>query len=408
VHRQLVHAFLASLLAAGAVGAPASAQTIPLRDLPKPAREIDDPFTAVLGARELRSGLLLVADGGDVTITIVDLARGTKTPLGRQGAGPGEYQLPTGIFTVAGDTIWIVDRTLQRVAVFHPDHSAGTTYPIPFLNAQDTSSLDGPWGADLSGRLYAAAVSFKTSTSGSASDAKGMTAGVAVPDSNLIVRFDPRVLNAPRTRIGRVRTASAGKQDVKVIGTNLKITIPFPGFVPADGWAVFPDGRVAIVRGANYRIEFIGADGKHAAPVTIPYEHFKLTEADRKIEMDAAQKQLRDQKATISKLAPAGYTLDLSMTPPATWPAEYPPISLLGVLAAPDGRLWVKRGVPERIGREQWDVIDQHGRLVARWQLPPKITLIGAGAGVVYTVRKDEDDLQYLQRVELPACKECR
>ncbi len=404
--RSFARAFLASLsvsfLLAASGAVPAGAQLPPLRDLPKPAKEIDDPFTLVLGARELRGGQLIVADGADITIAVVDFVRGTRVPLGRQGAGPGEYQLPTGILALAGDTIWVVDQTLQRIAVFHPDYRAGTTFPIPFLNAQDTSSLSPPWGADGRGRFYAASVSFKTSTTGSAGDARGSTTGVAVADSNLIVRFDPRVVNSPRTRIGRVRTASAGKQDVQAVGTNIKITAPFPGFVPADGWAVFPDGRVAIVRGANYRVEFIGADGKPAAPVTIPYEHFKFTEADRRIEMDAANKQMADQKAMMKKLVPAGYTIEFNMLPPSSWPAEYPPISLLGVLAAPDGRLWVKRGVPERIGREQWDVIDQGGKLVARWQLPAKINLVAVGRGVVYTTRKDEDDLQYLQRVDLP------
>ena len=404
--RHLERLVLASLLVTGA--APAIAQLPPLRDLPKPTRELDDPFTVVLGARELRGGQLLVADGADVTIAIVDFAKGTKVNLGRQGAGPGEYQLPTGVLTLAGDTIWVVDQTLQRITVFHPDRSAGTTFPIPFLNAQDTSSLSPPWGSDHSGRFYASAVSFKTTTSGSAGDARGSTTGVSVADSNLIVRFDPRVVNSPRTRIGRVRTASAGKQDVQAVGTNIRITAPFPGFVPADAWTVFPDGRVAIVRGANYRVEFIAPDGRRTVTATIPYEHFRFTDADRKTEMDAANKQLADQKAMMKKLVPPGYTIEFQMTAPTQWPAEYPPISLLGVLAAPDGRLWVKRGMPERIGREQWDVIDQAGKLVARWQLPPKITLVAVGQGTVYTVRKDEDDLRYVQRVELPACKECR
>ena len=73
----------------------------------------------------------------------------------------------------------------------------------------------------------------------------------------------------------------------------------------------------------------------------------------------------------------------------------------LGALAGADGRLWVKRSTPIRIGREQWDVIDQGGKLVASWRLPAKTTLVAVGQGVVYTTRTDEDDLRYLQRVEI-------
>ena len=51
--------------------------------------------------------------------------------------------------------------------------------------------------------------------------------------------------------------------------------------------------------------------------------------------------------------------------------------------------------------REQWDVIDANGKLVTSWRLPAKTTLVAVGQGAVYTVRTDEDDLRYLQRVEI-------
>lgn len=35
-------------------------------------------------------------------------------------------------------------------------------------------------------------------------------------------------------------------------------------------------------------------------------------------------------------------------------------------------------------------------------ELPKKVRLVGLGNGVVYGVRTDEDDLQYLQRYRLP------
>jgi hypothetical protein len=61
----------------------------------------------------------------------------------------------------------------------------------------------------------------------------------------------------------------------------------------------------------------------------------------------------------------------------------------------------VKRSTPIRANREQWDVIDQSGKLVSRWRLPAKTTIVAIGQGVVYAVRTDEDDLRYLQRVEI-------
>jgi hypothetical protein len=182
---------------------------------------------------------------------------------------------------------------------------------------------------------------------------------------------------------------------------NLKYTVAFPGLVAADAYAVFPDGRVAIVRGASYTVEFISADGRRTTPVKIEYDRVRVTEADRKAEMDEARRQGEEQGAAVRKMMPAGVTMQFELLPPATWPDFYPPIAPLGALAAPDGNLWVKRAIPVRLGREQWDVISPTGKLVARWRLPAKTTLMALGAGVVYTVRTDADDLRYVQQVVL-------
>jgi hypothetical protein len=217
------------------------------------------------------------------------------------------------------------------------------------------------------------------------------------------VRFDPRTINAPRTKVATVKTLSSGdglKQEV--VGTNIKVTMAFPGLIEADAWTVFADGRIAIVRGSNYRIEFINPDGKRGVTATIPYERIRVTEADKAEEMKAVRKQIEDQRGMMKNMIPPGYTIEMDVTPPAAWPSVYPPLSPLGALAAPDGRLWVKRAVPARIDREQWDVIDRAGKLVARWQLPPKINIIALGTGVVYATRTDADDLRYVQRIDLP------
>jgi hypothetical protein len=115
--------------------------------------------------------------------------------------------------------------------------------------------------------------------------------------------------------------------------------------------------------------------------------------------MDEAQKTMKEQGKAAQKMMPAGMSMEFELLPPTSWPANYPAAAPLGVLPGSDGRLWVKRATPIRVGREQWDVIDQAGKLVASWRLPAKTTLVAVGQGVVYTVRTDEDDLRYLQRV---------
>ena len=402
-----------------AAALPGGAQQVPLKDLPKPSKEIDDPFTLVSGAIEFRGGKVIAVDAGEAQLTVVDFAAGTKTALGRQGGGPGEYKMPAGLFRLQGDTLWLLDAVQQRIVAFRPDLTPGTVFPFLTVDAQTRSTLAAPFANDRRGRLYASAMSLDFANIGRS----GGTATIQLPDSVSIVRIDdPRALakavtdtskkagsdssrkQPSRTEISKIRYPISGKPEMKVdpSGSNIKLTSAFPGLVAGDAWAVFPDGRMAIVHNGLYTIEFITPDGRRSTPARIEYEHIKVTDADKKAEMDEARQQGEEQMKAAKKMMPANMNLSFELTPPASWPAEYPPVSPLGALAAPDGRLWVKRAIPTRVGREQWDVIDASGKLVARWQLPAKVNLIAVGTGAVYTVRKDEDDLRYLQKIEIP------
>ncbi len=390
-----VRAIPGAIVALAALGGnPLPAQDLPVRDLPRPSREFADPFSYIVAAREYRPGQLIVSDGVESQVSLVDFASGTRTDIGRQGAGPGEYRVAAALFRLAGDTLWILDGAgaAARIVSFGPDFKPGTTFTVQLFDQQDTTIVQGAMFSDTRGRIYSTAMKFRLGAG-----------GAIIPDSMDLVRFDPRgAARATRTLIARVRTPSTGKQDIQNQGGNIKVSTPFPGLVPADAWAAFPDGRIAIVRGATYRVEFILPNGTRPAPTTIAYERYKVTEEDQQAELDAIRKQTAQQMAMMRKVMPPNVNLEVTVTAPPAWPAEYPPLALLGARPAPNGDLWVQRSVPARLERERWDVIDRSGRLVARWQLPPKITLLAIGTGAVYTARIDEDDLRYVQRVELP------
>jgi hypothetical protein len=323
--------------------------------------------------------------------------------IGRQGAGPGEYTGLLGLLQLPGDTIWVIDAQGQsgRFVAFHPDRKAGGTFPFVMMNTADSSTLTGPFYVDRRGLMYAGSLPLKIAGAAGATEGTAQ-ANVGFADSTTLVRFDPRNLSSTRTKIARLRFFKAGTMKQDVAPPNVKMTMSYMGMGIADGWTMFPDGRIAIVRGSNYAVEFILPDGTPGVKTVIPYEHHKLAESDKKLEMDAARALMKEQMPMIKKMLPAGWSIQFDLLPPPSWPAEYPPISIIGIRAAPDGRLWVQRTVPTRINREQWDVIDAAGRLVARWQLPPKTTIVALGNGVAYTVRTDEDDLKYVQRVPLP------
>lgn len=385
----------AALISTGA------AAQVQVKDLPKPAQEIGDPFSMIVGALELKSGQVLMADAVEMDLVLVDFAKGTRTILGRKGSGPGEYRAPSALMRVQGDSLWVYDAAQQRFATWAPDLKAGATMPLMAFDQTTSTALTAPMVGDRLGRLYASAMVINMGRSGGAGG-RGGNMQMEIPDSVTIVRVDVRD-GAKRSELARVKFPVSGKPEMKQLSpTSFKYTLAFPGLVTADAWAVFPDGRVGLVHGNGYTVEFITPDGKRSAPVKIAYAPIPVTEADKTAEMDQALKTMKEQSAAVKKMMPANITMDFEMTPPASWPAVYPAVSALGAMAAPDGRLWVKRAIPARDGREQWDVIDPQGKLVAKWRLPAKTTLLGVGAGVVYTARTDEDDFRYAQRVEIP------
>lgn len=361
----------------------------PLRDLPKPTREIDDPYSLIAAVREVGGGRVVVVDGLDGELSVVDFAAGSREPLGRQGSGPGEYRVPGALFRVRGDTLWVLDPAQQRITVFLPDLKAGVPFHMPTFDTQTRTALTMPFNADAAGRVYASGMPV-------VGDGRNMQ----IPDSVEVLRFDPRA-SEPRTALTKVRFPTSGQPQMRVEGQVIRYSMQFPGLVTADSWAVFPDGRVAIVRGATYSVELIAADGKRTMSKPIPYDRIPVTKEDQEAEMVEARRVLAEQSKAIQRTLPSGMTMDIQMSPPASWPSEYPAIAPMAAFASPDGMLWVRRSAPVKLDRERWDVIDASGQLVASWQLPKRTRLVGVGAGAVYTVRLDEDDLQYLQRVEV-------
>lgn len=364
-----------------------------VRDLPKPSKEIGDPLSMVINATEFRPGQLLVVDGQDMEVSLVDFTTGSRRLLGRKGAGPGEYTVPVGVMRIPGDTIVVLDGGgggAVRVVKFTPDLRPATTTTMMLFNTADSTVVQGTIFPDARGKIYSTSIKLIV----------GPT-GMTPADSMKIVSFDLRQ-DTRFTTHGAIRTPQAGPQQREQNLPNIRVRTPFSGLATADAWTVFPDGTIAIIRGAGYTIEFVGRDGRRSTPVAIPYTRIPVTAADRTAEMAAQRKQLADAMSVIKKTLPPNINLDVDIIPPPSWPSEYPPVAAIVAFPAPSGHVWVRRAVPARIDREQWDVIDRTGKLAARWQLPAKTTLVAVGAGVVYTVRTDEDDLRYVQRVELP------
>jgi hypothetical protein len=81
-----------------------------------------------------------------------------------------------------------------------------------------------------------------------------------------------------------------------------------------------------------------------------------------------------------------------------TWKREVPPFRGDAFVAFdPAGALWIQRTTFGREGA-RYDVIGPDGTLIDRVMLPEGHRVVGFGRREMYVVRRDADDLEFLQR----------
>lgn len=354
--------------------------------------EFAEPFTSVSSVRVLRDGRVLVADSREKVLQLVDVVAQTAQPVGRVGGGPGEYALPSRLIALAGDTTLLADPVNLRYLAILPDGTPGQT--IAFSELGNLPRGSGHKGADDRGRLY-----FESG--------RAEPGGLTSPTIADVIRMDLRTgqldtLASLALPAGRVEGASM------LPGGLLRVLNSKP-FALEDVAAVAPDGRVAIVRAADYHVEWISPDGAHGSGPPVAYARIAVT----KDEQDAfLASQTRPGQIVITgpagggasraPAAPRAVPAPKGGSPIETTPIEWPdykaPFLSNAAVVADDGRLWVLRTRAHNESVPRYDVFDAGGVLVQHIALPERTKLVAFGAGVVWLARTDADDLQWLGR----------
>lgn len=369
---------------------------VPLRTLPKPEVEYREAFTAISGLRELKDGRVLVADAREKTLQVIDLARGTAMAVGRTGAGPGEWGTPTTLHALPGDSTLMLDYANQRIFLVAPDGKPAPSqrFPDGAMFSADLIGIDG------SGRML---MKQSRRPSGPTDPSVGVADVIVVNRST--GRADTLAsLSEPKGEHMAARVLPGGMMQWS---TNLPLAA-------RDLAAIASDGRVAIVRAAPYRVEWIAPNGARvmgpvAQPPSIP-----VTRAEKEA---FARSQLRPGGIIVAgpsgtppsakgspsprPRVPAMSKSDLEkmMSPDQRWPDVKPPFLENAVQVAPDGKVWVLRARAHDDPVPTFDIFDAGGRVVERVALPAGTRLAGFGKGALYLARTDSDDLVWLQRV---------
>jgi len=361
---------------------PAIGQTVPTRTLTKPDAEFSEPFSYLSMIRELKDGRLIVIDPRDKALLVLDMARGTSSPLGREGSGPGEYAVPFRLLALPGDTTAMSDMINNRMLVIYPNATVGgfidPTIPAAAgapVSFGSTSTM--PSEADSKGRMYYPGMRFRRTET-----------GVKYVDSIPMIRWD-------RASGKRDTVAWMPYKNVNLVAShgNGRTTYSIPPFTGFDQMLAAPDGRVAIVHHDPYSVDYVSEDGRRTTGQPIRYERLRITEG-HKAEWRATQKGRTNvmNMGGTSIMEPGGQTT------PAEWGGEYmPPFLERALMFSNDGFLWIRRTGPA--GQPAtYDVIDRAGNPVQKVVLEKGSHLVGFGNGVVYIARVDQDGLQYLQK----------
>jgi hypothetical protein len=412
----------------------AAAQTPTVRLINAPDASSKPEFAMVAAVRQLAGGRLLVNDINNRQLTILDpglanafvLADSASGQLNSYGTRAG------GLIRYVGDSTLFVDPAGLSMFVIDPNGKIARVASVP--RSQDASSLGnnllGTPGVDGAGRLVYRSAGLRLTQQGGKA-AGGMVAPDS-PDSTAIVRVDlatrkvdtAAYYKIPKTKMNIVQS------DKGITMTNELNPMPI-----VDDWAVLSTGSIAIVRGQDYHVDILKADGTIASATKVPFDWQRLSDEEKVAVIDSAKAAMDraraagpgDGNALVAggargggpgsgpggmvvmsfrtetsggdgggvgnKIASMGGGMTPSFVSASELPDYRPAFNQGAARADEDGNVWVRTSATRAgaIGGLIYDVINSQGALVDRVQVPAGRTIVGFGkGGAVYMVARDK------------------
>jgi len=360
------------------------AQNAPERHLTTPDAKFAHEFSAINGLRELPDGRVLVSDGIDQVVLRVDMKTGRADTLGRTGQGPGEYKGPDALYPLPNGGTLLVDLGNGRLDFLAADGKYLESAPIAQGNGPNLSIVI-PRAVDAQGRIYY-------------QPAMGGPRG-GIPDSATVVRWD-----RARSRydsVARVKLPAMNTRSSVVLNNQSTVSRPRP-YPAQDSWNVGPDGRVAIARAGEYRVDWVGPNGVTKGRA-VTFTPVPIRDADKREwvadQANGLQVQVENRNGQMSMGFSRGgrANADEEAIASSEWPSTKPAFNAPGVWVTPEGEAWVERSVAAGAPRVM-DVFDASGILKEHVVLPAGRRIAGFGRGVVYLRAANESDLQLLER----------
>lgn len=201
-----------------------------------------------------------------------------------------------------------------------------------------------------------------------------------------------------------------------------------------DDWTVLPDGAIAVVRGADYHVDWIAPDGSRTSTPKIPFDWQRLSDEQKVAFLDSARTAAEANMARARAANPNGANIviggpggpaaggpppggggivmrfegpggggpppgggapiqmsmpQVNMVQPGELPDYRPAFGTGATRADLDGNLWIRTSKVHE-GGPVYDVINRKGVLVDRVAFPFGRVIAGFGPGIVYMGVRDD------------------
>lgn len=414
----------------------------------------NDSIMTIAALRHLSSGKVLVNDVASRRVVLLDgnlkiekvVADTTDATAKAYGAGIGN------LVAYKGDSTLYVDAQSLSMLVIDGEGNIARVMSVPRTRDAGMlgTSMLGGMGFDGERMVYRGfgggmmrGQTITRANPGAASNGPGFTAP-SMPDSTPIVRVhlaSREVDTVATIKINNPRTTMSRSD------SGMSVVVEINPLPTVDEYALLSDGRIAVVRGRTYHVDFIDKDGKVTEGPKIPFEWKRLSDEDKARFIDSVKAITERQSAAggntaaarvgaamgamvggsgagammgggapvvINSVRIAGAagepmsqqrTTSFRITPEVNFvsPDELPDYqpAFLGNAARGDmdGNLWVRIISPTPItGGAVYDVIDGKGELVDRVQVPEGRTIVGFGNGGVIYMTNVEDGVFKLEK----------
>lgn len=389
--------------------------TVPVRPLGKIVAQAKDTLLSVRSMRQLSDGHVFVEDGIGRRVLLFDSTLSKYTVVIDSGGSPIREFGPRSaapLFAYAGDTTLFFDVGSQSFVVLDPKGAVVRTMapPVPadaaliagMMQANGTARFDPRGRLIYRGMSQGAARPTLTANGGMHSSGPSDTAaswplvratpGASAPDTLSEVRLIPR---------GAVARVKSPKGFWYSIGITNPIRV-------ADDWVVTSDGSIAIIRGQDYHIDWIGLNGSRSSSPKLPFAWHRLSDSEKVSIVDSvkAVNAAQPMHAVVgsdcmsagTNPGPCGEgpmdTLNIiSGVIPADSLADYlPPFTPGTSLADAEGNVWLRPTPFTPLATTPgtvYDVVNRKGELIDRVQIPPSFSVVGFGPGMVYMTSRE-------------------